>query len=205
MLFVKIIYDTWNDSCCSPNESKIIRFTHWKQKNIRLNTYIYQYTYTHLIRNVRKEEYQYLCRIGHKPNPTIINGENKISFLQIHRNAPSSKQQKRIHADHGAVPDVHLVRIERLMLIRIEDREKKLTRFFKKHTTGTLNQRKYVHYDDTVLWKLFWLFKLRLWPFTNIDLWISPSHLYKANRQTPRIYKFFSWTTIQSKCSITGP
>ena len=192
MLFVKIIYDTWNDSCCSPNESKIIRFTHWKQKNIRLNTYIYQYTYTHLIRNVRKEEYQYLGRIGHKPNPTIINGENKISFLQIHRNAPSSKQQKRIHADHGAVPDVHLVRIERLMLIRIEDREKKLTRFFKKHTTGTLNQRKYVHYDMTQYYESY--FDFLNYGFDPLQILTSEFNLHTCIKQIGRQQEYISFS-----------
>lgn len=72
----------------------------------------------------------YLMGSSCKTNPTIIQGDDKLSPLQLHVHLASSEQDQRVHRHHAAVADEHpagfdLLVVQQVGAVKVSDLEHK--------------------------------------------------------------------------------
>lgn len=60
-----------------------------------------------------------LMRSSRKSNPAIIEGNEKLSFVQLHINLASSKQHERVNGHHAAIPDENTTCFHFLMVNQV--------------------------------------------------------------------------------------
>ncbi len=60
-----------------------------------------------------------LMRSGSKPDPSIVEGDDKLSFVQLHVDLPASKQHQRIDGHHAAVSDEDAARLHLLVVDQV--------------------------------------------------------------------------------------
>lgn len=65
-----------------------------------------------------------------KTNPTIIQGDDKLSPLKLHIHLASSEQDQRVHRHHAAVADEHptsfdLLVVQQVGAVKVSDLEQK--------------------------------------------------------------------------------
>lgn len=60
-----------------------------------------------------------LMRSGSKPDPSIIEGDDKFSLVQLHVDLPASKQHQRVDGHHAAVPDEDPARFHLLVVNQV--------------------------------------------------------------------------------------
>lgn len=58
-------------------------------------------------------------RRGSKPDPAVIEGDDKLSLVQLHVDLPASKQHQRVDGHHAAVPDEDAARFHLLVVNQV--------------------------------------------------------------------------------------
>lgn len=58
-------------------------------------------------------------RSSSEADPSIIKGDDKLSFVQLHVDLPASKQHQRIDGHHAAVPDEDAARFHLLVVDQV--------------------------------------------------------------------------------------
>lgn len=69
--------------------------------------------------SILSEPIPYLMGSGCKADPTIIQGNNKLSLLELHIHLASSKQDQWVHRHHAAVSDEHATRFDLLVVHQV--------------------------------------------------------------------------------------
>lgn len=69
-------------------------------------------------------------RSGSKPDPPVIEGDDKLPLLQLHVDLPASKQDQRVDGHHAAVPDedaacFHLLVVNQVGAVVVANLEQK--------------------------------------------------------------------------------
>lgn len=60
-----------------------------------------------------------LMRRGSKPDPSVVQGDDKLSLVQLHVDLPSSEQHQRVDGHHAAVPDEDPARFHLLVVNQV--------------------------------------------------------------------------------------
>lgn len=60
-----------------------------------------------------------LMRSGSKPDPPIIEGDDKLSLVELHVDLPTSKQHQRVDGHHAAVPNEDAARFHLLVVNQV--------------------------------------------------------------------------------------
>lgn len=55
-------------------------------------------------------------RSGSKPDPPIVEGDDKLSLVELHVDLPASKQHQRVDGHHAAVPNEDAARFHLLVV-----------------------------------------------------------------------------------------
>lgn len=58
-------------------------------------------------------------RSSNKPDPSIVEGDDKLSLVQLHVDLPASKQHQRVDRHHAAVPDEDAARFHFLVVNQV--------------------------------------------------------------------------------------
>lgn len=60
-----------------------------------------------------------LMRSGSESDPAIVEGDDKLSLLELHVDLPASEQHQRVDGDHAAVPDEDAARLHLLVVHQV--------------------------------------------------------------------------------------
>lgn len=60
-----------------------------------------------------------LMRSSSKPDPSVVEGDDKLSLVQLHVDLPASKQHQRVDGHHAAVPDEDATRLHFLVVNQV--------------------------------------------------------------------------------------
>lgn len=60
-----------------------------------------------------------LMRSGSKPDPPIIEGDDKLSLMELHINLPASEQYQWVDGHHAAVPNEDAARFHLLVVDQV--------------------------------------------------------------------------------------
>lgn len=60
-----------------------------------------------------------LMRIGGKSDPSVVEGDDELSLVQLHVDLSASKQHQRVDGHHAAVPDEDAARLHLLVVNQV--------------------------------------------------------------------------------------
>lgn len=60
-----------------------------------------------------------LMRRGSEPDPSVVEGDDKLSLVQLHVDLPTSEQHQRVDGHHAAVPDEDTARFHLLVVNQV--------------------------------------------------------------------------------------
>lgn len=61
----------------------------------------------------------HLVRGGHKADPAVVQGDDKVPLEQLHVHLAAAQQHQRVHGHHAAVPDEHAARLDLLVVHQV--------------------------------------------------------------------------------------